>query len=1079
MSSKLRICCEAFMEACWLAAAAIVPLFFNISSVRVFEFDKVLILRFLVILAVAAGLLKWIDGRMSATVSSVAVEQKPLAKHPLAIAVFVLAAIYILSSILSITPAQSWWGSDLRSQGSIAFCCYVLLFLVVLCELRTSAQLQRLQYAIILTSIPISAYTILQYVGLDPMPWRDYLQGRSSGSMGNPIFLGGYLVMVIPLTFGRLAGAVKMLRTENGNKPGLVLTASCGIAIMIQALALLCTESRGPITGLAACFYICIFLFLVLKRSPGNSRFIFPVAAAGMGLMAPILLVLVVRVASKLPASIALLCLGAAILLICAIYFALWFAAWSKNWLWLTWLVQTVAIGLIIMVGPARVIGESGNAFPLLGRLGRISDQSNDVRQLLWKTGLNTIRSGAPALLPNDAKDAVHSFRPAIGYGPESIWFAVNLYGMPELQTNFAGDADRMHNDVFDNLIAIGFSGAILFLFLFAAAFFYSLRYLGLINSPLRKLFFIIFLIIGSGSGILVPWLAGSPHLAGLGIQAGMILGLFAYIAWIGFSRREVSFSGDNRQIFVISILGALIAHFIEISLCIAVTPTRAYFFLLLAVLVVLTSMNVKESEPAKQRGPKPVSQPPMSPMPHIAAASFIVMVVAWCFVVNTTVEHSAWRLFLNTWFIPSQGQGTRFPLTDPLILLVLTIIGSIGLFSIEKPDSPPALHYFRPVVRIAFGFLCFVWLVFGFLSSIFWAALDSSTSSPINESLHAEARMTLFYVGLLFFLGITAWSLVSAGFQRYAAATACRASRWGAGFLLAIGALIVILNLTVYPAWADVASHIAHTYENSNSLINALPVYERAVHLVPDDISYCISLGLAQARTIAWSGKVEESFQSLKHALDLNPLDPVIFSTLGRFYAQLGDQSPDPAVRNIQIQRAIPYFEHAVRLAPNNPQTYNELGRSYVLLGDFAKANSLYEKALRLYSGNARTYMFLGEMYSRQKNLERALQCYSQSVNYGGGIEAQRYIGLLLALMGRYQEAIRANLDALKTAPHDSQLLCHLAVLYFSLGDVTSGLAYAHRGYEVAPNPGNNISIETFIMMLEDQAKKLVEQAK
>jgi tetratricopeptide (TPR) repeat protein len=443
-------------------------------------------------------------------------------------------------------------------------------------------------------------------------------------------------------------------------------------------------------------------------------------------------------------------------------------------------------------------------------------------------------------------------------------------------------------------------------------------------------------------------------------------------------------------------------------------------------------------------------------------------------------VEHSAWKLFFNTWFVPSYGQGIRFPLTDPLILLVLTIFGGIGLLSVEKPDSLPALHYFRPAVGIAFGFLGLVWLVFGILSAIFWAALDSSISSPINESLHAEARMTLFYSGLILFLGIAAWSLVSAGSQRHAAATPIRASRWVAGLLLAIGASIGIVNFTVYPAWAEAASHIAHIYENSKNLKDALPVYERAANLAPDDISYRISLGLAQARTIDSSGKTEEeAFQSLKHALDLNPLDPVVFGALGSFYAQLGERSPDPAVRNIQIQKAIPYFERAVRLAPNNPQQYNELGRGYALLGDFAKANSMHEKALRLHPVNAKTYLFLGEMYSRQKDLERALQSYSQAAKYGGGLEAQRHVGLFLALMGRYQEAMRADLDALKTAPQDSQLLSHLAVLCFSLGDVTSGLDYAHRGYEASHISGNNISVETYIMMLEDQAKKLLEQEK
>jgi tetratricopeptide (TPR) repeat protein len=1081
MSSKLQICCEAFMEACWLAAVAIIPLYFNISSVSLFELAKVLVLRFLVVLCVAAGLLKWIDRRISKTAHLNIAEPKRFAlRHPLAISVSALAAIYILSSIFSITPIQSWWGSDLRSQGSIAFCCYVILFLVVLSELRTSAQLRRIQYAAILACIPISAYTILQFAGLDPIPWRDYLQGRSSGTIGNPIFLGGYLVMVIPATCGRFAEAVKMLRTKGSIKSGVVLAACCGIIILIQTAALICTQSRGPIAGLAFGFYTCVFLFLVLKRSPEKSSFIFPVAAAGLGLMAPALFILVVRVASKLPTSMALICLGAAILLIVAFYVALWFVSRIKSWLWLTWLVQTIALGLIIAAGPMHIMGENAKAFPSLGRLAQISNQSVDVRQMLWKTGLRALQSNAPALLPDGRKDAVHSFRPVIGYGPESIWFAVNLFGIPELQTNWSGDADRMHNEVFDNLMTIGFLGTILFLFVFAAAFFYSLRYLDLLAGKPRILLFAIFLIIGIGLGILIPWLAGSAHLAGIGVQAGMILGLFAYIAWIGFGHREMNFSGDNRQIYVICILCALIAHFIETSLGIAVTSTRTYCFLLFAVLAALISgeADAKESTSAKQRSPKPVSQRSMSPMPLIAVASLVVMTLAWCFVVNTTVEHSAWKLFLNTWFLPSHGQGGRFSLNVPLILMVLTIAGSIGLLPMDKSGLQPARRDYRPAFRISFGFLGFVWLAFGFLAAIFWAALDPSTSSPIDESLHAEARMTLFFIGLLLLLGIVAWSLVSAESQRYAAAAAIRVPVCVFGFLLAVGALVGVLNLTLVPAWADAASHIAHAFDNSNALMQAVPVYERAAKLAPNNISYCISLGLAQGRTSASSGTgYEKSFQSLRHALDLNPLDPATFHTLGSFYMQLGEQSPDPAVRDLQIQRAIPYFEQAVRLAPNSPRAYNGLARCYMLLGNFAKANSLVEESMRLYSLNARTYLLMGEMFYRQKNLERALQSYVQSIKYGGGIESKRNVALVLALMGRRQEAIRTDLEALETAPHDLQLLRQLALLYFSEGDNASGQAYARRAYDASPQSGNT-SIESFIMILEDQAKQLLEQA-
>ncbi len=51
MFSKLQIYCEAIMEASWLAAAVIIPLFFNVSSSQTFEPDKAYVLTFLAIIS--------------------------------------------------------------------------------------------------------------------------------------------------------------------------------------------------------------------------------------------------------------------------------------------------------------------------------------------------------------------------------------------------------------------------------------------------------------------------------------------------------------------------------------------------------------------------------------------------------------------------------------------------------------------------------------------------------------------------------------------------------------------------------------------------------------------------------------------------------------------------------------------------------------------------------------------------------------------------------------------------------------------------------------------------------------------
>jgi tetratricopeptide (TPR) repeat protein len=723
-------------------------------------------------------------------------------------------------------------------------------------------------------------------------------------------------------------------------------------------------------------------------------------------------------------------------------------------------------------------MGESAKALPVFGRLAQVSDESASTRYLLWKTGINALRSGAPAILPNDAKDALHSFRPVIGYGPESIWFAVNIYGMPELLTFFASEADRMHNEVYDHLIAVGLAGTLLYLFIFAAAFFCSLRYLDLLGGLPRKIAFTAFLIVGSGAGVLLPWMAGSLHLAGMGIQAGMVFGLFAYIAWAGFGHSGANIPGGDRRIWVICVLSALIAHFIETSVCIAVTPTYTYFFLLLAVLIVLISKRVEENDPAKPRDRKPRSLSGSSLKPVVAISLFIITAEAWCFTVNNTVEHSSLALFLRNWFVPSNGKGIRFPFSDPLILLIVTIVGSMALLYAEKSSARPDTNSFGQTVRVSLGTMGVVWLVIGFLSALFWATLDSSVSSPIDESLHAEARITLLFIGLLLLLIIAAWSFVSADSHRYAAAAAFRASSCWIGFLLAIGALMAILNLTIFPAWADVASHMARGYEASGELAEAMPLYERAAKLAPDVIPYRISQGLARGRTYASNSEaLEELSQSFKRALDLNPLDPSTYRTLGSFYLQLGERSPNPTVRDVQIQKAIPCFERAVRLAPNNPKAYSELGRCYVLMGDYAKANAWFEKAMRVYPANASTFLYMGEMYYKQNNLERALKSYYESIDIGGGVEAMKKIGFLSAFMGRRQEAIRMDLEALKIAPNDIQLLRHLSVLYFSLGENASGRDYARRAFDVARPTGT--SLETFIAILEDQARQLLEQMK
>ena len=61
MTTKLTRFCEAIIEAGWLAALIIVPLFFNVHSSRVFEPDKMSLLRSIALVMVIAWLIKLLN----------------------------------------------------------------------------------------------------------------------------------------------------------------------------------------------------------------------------------------------------------------------------------------------------------------------------------------------------------------------------------------------------------------------------------------------------------------------------------------------------------------------------------------------------------------------------------------------------------------------------------------------------------------------------------------------------------------------------------------------------------------------------------------------------------------------------------------------------------------------------------------------------------------------------------------------------------------------------------------------------------------------------------------------------------
>ena len=194
------------METCWLAALVIATLFFNTHSTRIFEPDKLALVRTLALVVAALALTRAIDTgwnplRTKLSLLSGASLRAWLAVNPLPAAAALYLLFALVSTAFSISPMQSIWGSHARAQGLYSLLAYAMFALAAYTQIRTTRQLWRLLDTLIFVSVPLSFYGVMQRFGLDTYQWQQFFtQTRITSTLGNPIFVGGLLVPVLPLT---------------------------------------------------------------------------------------------------------------------------------------------------------------------------------------------------------------------------------------------------------------------------------------------------------------------------------------------------------------------------------------------------------------------------------------------------------------------------------------------------------------------------------------------------------------------------------------------------------------------------------------------------------------------------------------------------------------------------------------------------------------------------------------------------------------------------------------------------------------------------------------------------------------
>lgn len=856
------------IEAGWLAALVVAPLFFNTFSNRVFEPDKLHLVRSIALLMAVAWVVQLLDSGLRRGEGWRGLWTR-VRRTPLVLPALVLVASYLLSTALSVVPRISFFGSYVRMQGTFSYLSYVAIFMMMLTNLRTRDQVSRLLHTVILTSLSISIYGIVQHAGLDPLPWGGNVRERVAANMGNAIFVAAYLIMAVFLTLERLLNSLTaMLSSDRGGLSDSLRAGGYLFILVVQVIAIIYTQSRGPWMGLAAGLYVFAMLGLLLLARWAAQRKQVP---AGLG----------------------------------------WLTRHLRS-AWLALIGLTVA-GLLLLVtlnvpnGPlARVCDQR-----YVSRLCTVfstTEGTNAVRVLIWEGVADMMLAPhAPIQQPDGTPDALNALRPLVGYGPESMWVVYNRFYPPELAHYESRNAspDRSHNETFDTLVRGGLFQFAAQLVLYSAIFYYALRWLGLLRGANRRRIFIAFIVGGGALGVIVPLLAdGSLRLAGIGLPAGLIAGVIVYVTVdLLLSSRPAaeatdSASGD-RQLLVLALFAAIVAHFVEIHFGIAIASTLTHFWAFAAVLVV-TGMGWLEADPQsevvaapppvlpaetgsnaarpgsrrksaaaraaqaqRQAGSTPAAPPPAAPpsplrrfLPYAGIAALVTVVLVWNYTVNQTGAQDPLTILFNAFTLRvSNYQIVSSPMLLILVLFTWLVGGMLAVTETAAAtpqgaddDGAPARHV--PVLLLAAIYAAVVIGVFLGYGLVQAGRLNTAGLVPIEIYDRYARHIVVFDSVLLLSTGVLAVTLALAG-NRPARTARAWFGRWpllslGAGVGLAALAFLVIVNVNLQTVQADTYYKSGLSFESANDWESSVVLYREASSLEPQEDYYYLFLGRA-----------------------------------------------------------------------------------------------------------------------------------------------------------------------------------------------------------------------------------------
>ncbi|MCK4532149.1 O-antigen ligase family protein [bacterium] len=232
--------CDQIIEKGLIGLVFFLPLVFNPYLNDVFSLPKAcLFICFLLILGTT-----WL---IKTTETATIILPIISLKKPLNIAILVYF-ISILAAVLYSTNIYiSLWGMYLfYFEGFICISGCIFLYFLVINNLSFH-KIEKIISFLFIGGALVSLYGIFQHFGLDFVKWSFSPQERVCSTLGNPNFLGAYLIMLVPLTLSRIIKKVKIYYL---------------LLLLLFFTCLIFTYSRAAWLGLSG----SILLWIILTR---------------------------------------------------------------------------------------------------------------------------------------------------------------------------------------------------------------------------------------------------------------------------------------------------------------------------------------------------------------------------------------------------------------------------------------------------------------------------------------------------------------------------------------------------------------------------------------------------------------------------------------------------------------------------------------------------------------------------------------------------------------------------------------------------------------------------------------------